>query len=83
MTKPIADKQVSLVQTEADAFNDATLQLNRAMGIADLIYSLSLVDGGIESLSNGTLTSATDAMFHLMSDAYEKLLSPTSNGEAS
>jgi hypothetical protein len=50
------------------------------MGIADLIYSLSLVDGGIESLSNGTLTSATDAMFHLMSDAYEKLSSPIGNG---
>lgn len=70
---PTFEKPAGTVLLPADAFNEATLQLDRAQGVADLIYELSNAHI-IESPSPQLLTSALDALCFLLSDAQSKLV---------
>lgn len=68
----IIERPEGMVLCPSDSFNEATLQIDRAMGVADLIYELSNARI-IESPSSELLTSALDALCFLLSDAQSKL----------
>lgn len=62
------------IKVEADAFNHATLLLDRVYGLLDLMFSLSCTDGELEGLCKGTMAAALDTAMTQVHEARELLI---------
>lgn len=61
------------VEIESEAFNQASLQINRAQGIIEALFTLACNDH-IESMGSDKLASTLDAVSDLLSQSQALML---------
>ena len=65
-----------IIEIDADSYNEATMLLERAHGVLDVIYTLENAGGGsTEGLCKGSLSAALDAAMVSIAQARESLIS--------
>jgi hypothetical protein len=66
----------SIIEINSDSYNEATLLLERAHGVLDVIYTLENSSETTEGLCRGSLSAALDTAMMAIHKARELLVSP-------